>query len=76
MTVELDDVESGLSLRVSDDGSGFDPDAVEGGSGLQGMSDRLAAVGGVVEVRSQPGRGTTVVGRLRSSRRAALESSS
>jgi signal transduction histidine kinase len=63
VTVELDDVE-GLSFSVNDDGRGFDPGAVEGGSGLQGMSDRLAAVGGVVEIDSDPGRGTTVRGRI------------
>ena len=34
------------------------------GSGLQGMSDRLAALGGTLAVRSQPGQGTTITGRL------------
>jgi signal transduction histidine kinase len=29
------------------------------------MADRLAAVGGELEVRSRPGAGTTVSGRLR-----------
>jgi signal transduction histidine kinase len=53
-----------LSFEVVDDGRGFDPSAVAGGSGLQGMADRLAAVGGSLEVRSAPGRGTTVAGRV------------
>ena len=35
-----------LSFEVEDDGLGFDPTAVGSGSGLQGMADRLAAVGG------------------------------
>ena len=74
VVVEIDDLD-GLGFSVTDDGSGFDPGAVIDGSGLQGMADRLAAVGGVVELRSQPGRGTTVVGRLRMSSRAVLESS-
>jgi len=34
------------------------------GSGLQNMADRLAALGGSVDVRSKPGSGTTVVGRV------------
>jgi signal transduction histidine kinase len=53
-----------LSFEVVDDGRGFDPALVANGSGLQGMADRLAAVGGSLEVRSAPGRGTTVAGRV------------
>ena len=34
------------------------------GTGLQGMADRLAALGGDLQVRSEPGHGTTVTGRL------------
>ncbi len=34
------------------------------GSGLQGMADRLDAIGGSIEVDSAPGHGTRVVGRL------------
>ena len=41
------------------------------GSGLQGMSDRLAAHGGTLAVRSQPGQGTTITGRLPTSERTA-----
>jgi signal transduction histidine kinase len=53
-----------LSFEVVDDGRGFDPHGVAGGSGLQGMADRLAAVGGSLEIRSAPGRGTTVAGHV------------
>jgi signal transduction histidine kinase len=53
-----------LSFEVEDDGRGFDPGAVVSGSGLQGMADRLAAVGGSVEIRSAPGQGTTVAGSV------------
>ncbi len=52
-----------LSFEVRDDGVGFDGSAVAG-SGLQNMRDRLAALGGEVEIRSAPGRGTTVRGRV------------
>jgi signal transduction histidine kinase len=60
--VHLARANGNLAFTVEDDGRGFDPDAVTGGSGLQGMADRLAAVGGSLEVRSAPGRGTTVAG--------------
>jgi signal transduction histidine kinase len=53
-----------LAFEVIDDGDGFDPSAMRRGSGLQGMGDRLDAIGGTLEVRSQPGRGTTVTGRV------------
>ena len=53
-----------LSFEVVDEGRGFDPNSVATGSGLQGMADRLAAVGGSLEIRSEPGSGTTVAGRV------------
>jgi signal transduction histidine kinase len=34
------------------------------GSGLRNMADRLAALGGRLEVRSAPGQGTTITGQL------------
>ena len=62
-TVRLSD-EEGLSFEVTDDGSGFDPSSTGYGSGLQGMADRLDAIGGTLEIRSRPGSGTTVTGRV------------
>jgi len=52
-----------LAFRVEDDGKGFDSTTVPHGSGLQNMSDRLEALGGSLDVRSVPGRGTTIEGR-------------
>ena len=43
---------SELSLRVADNGSGFEPAAVHSGYGLSGMRDRLALVGGTLDVES------------------------
>jgi signal transduction histidine kinase len=53
-----------LAFSVADDGKGFDPQRTPMGSGLQNMADRLAALGGTLDVHSQPGQGTTVTGRL------------
>jgi signal transduction histidine kinase len=64
VTVRLAQVNGSLRFEVSDDGRGFDPTVVGHGSGLQGIADRLAALGGAVDVRSAPGAGTTVAGRL------------
>jgi signal transduction histidine kinase len=61
-----------LTLSIRDNGRGFDvaaraevsAECVEQGIGLQTMSERAAALGGVCEVQSQPGRGTTVCIRI------------
>jgi signal transduction histidine kinase len=53
-----------LTFEVTDDGTGFDPGSTAYGTGLQGMADRLHAHGGSLAVRSAPGAGTTVAGRL------------
>jgi signal transduction histidine kinase len=49
-----------LRLEVRDDGRGFDVAGARGGDGLQNMRDRLGAVGGHVDVTSEPGKGTRV----------------
>jgi signal transduction histidine kinase len=52
---------------VEDDGKGFNaeaPTADGGGLGLMGMQERVALVGGTLDVESQPGSGTTVVVRI------------
>ncbi len=62
-TIRLEAHDDVLSFTIDDDGVGFDPDAVRG-TGLQGMIDRIDAVGGTVEIASGPGRGTSIRGRL------------
>jgi signal transduction histidine kinase len=53
-----------LVVQVVDDGVGFDPERTPRGSGLQNMADRMAVLGGRVEIRSRPGEGTTIVGQV------------
>ncbi|MFC4948333.1 GAF domain-containing sensor histidine kinase [Pseudonocardia sp. GCM10023141] len=53
-----------LRFEVADDGPGFDIASAGSGTGLQNMSDRVGAIGGTVELRSTPGAGTVVAGRL------------
>ena len=55
---------------IEDDGKGFDAEAVmnapmtERRLGLLGMQERVALVGGTLEIESSPGAGTTVVARV------------
>jgi signal transduction histidine kinase len=53
-----------LTFEVSDDGAGFDTDRTSYGTGLRGMADRVEAIGGTLEIRSTPGGGTSVAGRI------------
>jgi signal transduction histidine kinase len=62
--VSLANRDQSLHITVHDDGAGFDP-ATAVGEGLANLSERLAALGGRLEVASQPGGGTTVQARLR-----------
>lgn len=52
-----------VSLVVVDDGRGFDPDAPSTGFGLDGMRQRLALVGGTLDVASSS-EGTVLTARL------------
>ncbi|MDP9329404.1 MAG: sensor histidine kinase [Actinomycetota bacterium] len=53
-----------VTFTVGDDGMGFDAGAKAYGTGMQGMRDRLDAIGGTLAVKSEPGHGTTVTGAV------------
>ena len=53
-----------LRFEVRDDGRGFDPAVTSDGTGLQGMSDRLEAIGGTLTIASAPGAGTRIIGTV------------
>ncbi len=62
--VTLRHEEGVLAFDVTDDGAGFDRSALSYGTGLQGMTDRLEALGGDLRVESSAGGGTTVRGSV------------
>jgi signal transduction histidine kinase len=64
VSVRLLEDDGTVMFAVEDDGRGFDLATAGRGAGLQNMADRVEALGGTVEVRSSPGHGTTIVGRL------------
>src|SRR5437870_12946606 len=47
--VRLSQADRALSFEVADDGQGFDPGRTSYGTGLQGIADRLAALGGLMD---------------------------
>jgi PAS domain S-box-containing protein len=66
VSVQVTQRDSGLQLVVQDDGVGFDVRAVmsrtgvSASLGLQGMQERAAALGGIVDIKSKHGSGTDV----------------
>ena len=58
-------------MMIVDDGRGFDAAAADG-NGLSNMRRRLALLDGSCEVRSAPGRGTTIVLEIPLKRRTRL----
>jgi signal transduction histidine kinase len=61
--VRLEADDGRLLLEIADDGVGFDPEEAALRSrrlGLTSMEERAARVGGILEIRSAPGAGTTV----------------
>jgi signal transduction histidine kinase len=65
INVGLEAAEDEITVRIEDDGRGFDPDlpATQEGEhfGLSIMRARAARVGGRVEIDSAPGQGTRVI---------------
>jgi signal transduction histidine kinase len=49
-----------VELAVRDAGTGFDPAAIRAGSGLAHIRDRVAELGGTVDIDSAPGRGAAI----------------
>jgi PAS domain S-box-containing protein len=64
--VELRANESGLSLRITDAGRGFDPCLTNphAGIGLAGMRERLRLVGGRLSISSEPLRRTEILAEV------------
>ena len=60
----------GVHLEIRDYGRGFDPNVDPKASGpgervgLAGMRERVALLGGELEVKSTPGKGTSVVAHV------------
>lgn len=49
-----------LRVMVTDDGAGFNPEAGAEGNGLRNMKYRATLLNAVLEIASEPGKGTVV----------------
>jgi signal transduction histidine kinase len=70
--VESSKTDHSIRVKVSDDGTGFDPRRTRG-MGLLGMEERVKRLGGTIEVDSKPGSGTTIRAELPFSVQSAQE---
>jgi signal transduction histidine kinase len=66
ITVFLESGDQQLTLRVEDNGKGFDPEQARkaGGLGLKSVESRVRYLGGTVQFDAAPGRGAVVTVRL------------
>lgn len=68
--VKLERLSQKVRLQVRDWGRGFDPDSVSDKNGpgervgLSSMRERIALLGGELEIQSRPGKGTTVIAEV------------
>ena len=65
ITIGLTEDQGALLFTVTDTGAGFEPTSgAATGHGFVNMADRVGAFGGTVQINSEPGRGTTILGRV------------
>ena len=62
VTVQLVYEKDASMLTIVDNGEGFDPEKTKRrGVGLSSMQERMAVIGGTLQLFSQPGGGTRIV---------------
>lgn len=62
--ITLFEADGFLTVKISDDGVGFEPEHTNNGLGLVNIRDRIEALGGEVQFESATGAGTTVRARI------------
>ncbi len=64
VTITLARMDGSLAFDITDDGRGFDTEVTTHGTGLQGIADRLDALGGTMRIESAAGEGTSLHGTV------------
>lgn len=49
-----------LKMEINDNGKGFDPGTIKRGNGLNNLEKRAKEIGGQIEIKSQPRKGTCI----------------
>jgi signal transduction histidine kinase len=63
VTLSLKRADHAITLEIVDDGIGFDPQLMSHtqGNGLRNMQERARALGGTLQISSQPAKGTSLL---------------
>jgi signal transduction histidine kinase len=64
VNIQIQAVDSMLHLKIQDNGKGFQINANRSGFGLQGMRERVTALGGNLDITSEPGQGCCITASL------------
>jgi len=60
LTVALTAQKNSGTLKITDDGIGFNPEQTNNGNGLRNIKDRAAEIHGALKINSHPGEGTGI----------------
>jgi signal transduction histidine kinase len=64
LKISLNKINQQIDLHITDNGKGFDETTVKAGNGLRNLKERATEVGGVLSIKSELGKGTTVALKL------------
>jgi signal transduction histidine kinase len=60
IAIDVTKIDDKVSVKISDNGVGFDLKTIEKGNGLNNMQKRIESIGGVFSMQSEVGTGTTI----------------
>ncbi|WP_396159342.1 tetratricopeptide repeat protein [Flavobacterium sp.] len=61
ISIDINDVLGRTSIKITDNGIGFNPETVAKGNGLKNMQKRMSSIDGTIEILSNTNSGTTVI---------------
>lgn len=60
VSIQVQPIENGITIGISDNGKGFDLDTIDLGNGIVNMQKRIEEIGGVFKIKSELDKGTQI----------------
>jgi len=60
VSVQVKPIKSGITIEISDNGKGFDMEAIDFGNGIVNMQKRIEEIGGIFKIKSELTKGTQI----------------
>ena len=60
VSIQVQPIENGITIEISDNGKGFDLDTIDLGNGIVNMQKRIEEIGGVFKIKSELDKGTQI----------------